>query len=50
MEAAGIDVFATARAAGLPIKVVGSVEEPQNYYQPPARISNTGIFLKVFLV
>lgn len=32
MEAAGIDVFATARAAGLPIEVVPSEECPQNYY------------------
>ena len=32
MEAAGIDVFATVRAAGLPIEVVRSVECPQNYY------------------
>jgi predicted metal-binding protein len=32
MEAAGIDVFATARAAGLPIEVVTSEECPQNYY------------------
>jgi predicted metal-binding protein len=32
MEAAGIDVFATARAAGLPIEVVRSEESPQNYY------------------
>ena len=32
MEAAGIDVFATARAAGLPIEVVRSDECPQNYY------------------
>ena len=32
MEAAGIDVFATARAAGLPIEVVSSEECPQNYY------------------
>jgi predicted metal-binding protein len=32
MEAAGIDVFATARAAGLPIKVVQSTDDPQNYY------------------
>jgi hypothetical protein len=32
MEAAGIDVFATARAAGLPIEVVRSEECPQNYY------------------
>jgi predicted metal-binding protein len=32
MEAAGIDVFATARAAGLPIDVVTSEECPQNYY------------------
>ncbi|MCY2950404.1 MAG: DUF2284 domain-containing protein [Planctomycetota bacterium] len=32
MEAAGIDVFATARAAGLPIEVVRSGECPQNYY------------------
>jgi predicted metal-binding protein len=32
MEAAGIDVFATARAAGLPIAVVATHESPQNYY------------------
>ncbi|MGI6417072.1 MAG: DUF2284 domain-containing protein [Thermoguttaceae bacterium] len=32
MEASGIDVFATARAAGLPIEVVCSEECPQNYY------------------
>ena len=32
MEAAGIDVFATARAAGLPIEVVRSEECPQTYY------------------
>ena len=32
MEAAGIDVFATARAAGLPIEVVRSRDCPQNYY------------------
>ena len=32
MEAAGIDVFATARAAGLPIEVVQSEGCPQNYY------------------
>ena len=32
MEAAGIDVYATARAAGLPIEVVTSEECPQNYY------------------
>lgn len=32
MEAAGIDVFATARAAGLPIEVVDSTDCPQNYY------------------
>ena len=32
MEAAGIDVFATARAAGLPIEVVRSRERPQDYY------------------
>jgi len=32
MEAAGIDVFATARAAGLPIEVVRFEERPQNYY------------------
>jgi predicted metal-binding protein len=32
MEAAGIDVFATARAAGLPIEVVRSPDDPQNYY------------------
>jgi len=32
MEAAGIDVFATARAASLPIEVVRCEECPQNYY------------------
>ncbi len=32
MEAAGIDVFATARAAGLPIAVVRTEECPQDYY------------------
>ena len=32
MEAAGIDVFATARAAGLPIEVVRSTDSPQDYY------------------
>ncbi len=32
MEASGIDVFATARAAGLPIEVVRSQRCPQNYY------------------
>jgi predicted metal-binding protein len=32
MEAAGIDVFATARAAGLPIEVVRSTKCVQNYY------------------
>jgi predicted metal-binding protein len=32
MEAAGIDVFATARAAGLPIEVVRSENCQQNYY------------------
>ena len=32
MEAAGIDVFATARAAGLPIEVVRDADCPQNYY------------------
>ena len=32
MEAAGINVFATARAAGLPIEVVRTEECPQNYY------------------
>lgn len=32
MEAAGIDVFATARAARLPIEVVPSTDSPQNYY------------------
>jgi hypothetical protein len=32
MEAAGIDVFATARAAGLPIEVVPSTDCRQNYY------------------
>ena len=32
MEAAGIDVFATARAAGLPIEVVKNTKCPQDYY------------------
>jgi predicted metal-binding protein len=32
MEGAGIDVYATAHAAGLPIEVVRSEECPQNYY------------------
>jgi predicted metal-binding protein len=32
MEAAGIDVFATAHAAGLPIEVVRSTKDRQNYY------------------
>jgi len=32
MEAAGIDVFATARKQGLPIEVVTSRDCPQNYY------------------
>ena len=32
MEACGIDVFATARAAGLPIEVVTSPTCEQNYY------------------
>ncbi len=32
MEAVGIGVFATARAAGLPIEVVRSSEDPVNYY------------------
>ena len=32
MEAAGIDVFATARAAGLPIEVVTTEDSPQNHY------------------
>ena len=32
MEACGIDVFSTARAAGLPIEVVTSREEPINLY------------------
>jgi predicted metal-binding protein len=32
MEAAGIDVFATARAAELPIEVVRDEKCPQNYY------------------
>ena len=32
MEAAGIDVFATARAAGFPIEVVTSATCEQNYY------------------
>jgi hypothetical protein len=35
MEAAGIDVFATAHAAGLPIEVVRSEGCPQNYYNDP---------------
>lgn len=32
MEAAGIDVFSTARGVGLPIKVVDSEKSPQDYY------------------
>jgi predicted metal-binding protein len=32
MEAAGMDVFATARAAGLPIEVVSSTDSAQDYY------------------
>jgi predicted metal-binding protein len=32
MEAAGIDVFATARANGFPIEVVRDYSCPQNYY------------------
>ncbi|MBM4037797.1 MAG: DUF2284 domain-containing protein [Planctomycetes bacterium] len=32
MEACGIDVFATARAAGFPIEVVASRDGEQNYY------------------
>lgn len=32
MEACGIDVFATARAAGFPIEVVTDRSCPQNYY------------------
>ncbi len=32
MEAAGIDVFATARAAGLPIEVVRSTDQTPDYY------------------
>jgi len=32
MEACGIDVFATARAAGFPIEVVTDYDCPQNYY------------------
>jgi predicted metal-binding protein len=32
MEAAGIDVYATARAAGFPIAVVTDHDCPQNYY------------------
>ncbi len=32
MEAAGIDVFATARAAGFPLEVISSAECKQNYY------------------
>jgi predicted metal-binding protein len=32
MEASGIDVFATARAAGFPIEVVAGYDSPQNYY------------------
>jgi predicted metal-binding protein len=32
MEAAGIDVYATARANGFPIEVVTDRDSPQNYY------------------
>jgi hypothetical protein len=32
MEACGIDVFATARAAGLPIAVATCRDDEQNYY------------------
>jgi predicted metal-binding protein len=32
MEASGIDVFATVRAAGLPIEVVTGPDSPQNYF------------------
>lgn len=32
MEAAGIDVYATAHAAGLPLEVVRTEEDQQNYY------------------
>ena len=32
MEAAGIDVFATARGNGFPIEVVRTPSSPQNYY------------------
>jgi predicted metal-binding protein len=32
MEACGIDVYATARAAGFPIEVVKGYSSPQNYY------------------
>lgn len=32
MEAAGIDVFATARGNGFPIEVVTDHDCPQNYY------------------
>ena len=32
MEAAGIDVYATARANGFPINVVTDHDCPQNYY------------------
>jgi hypothetical protein len=32
MEAAGIDVFATARGNGFPINVVTDHNCPQNYY------------------
>ena len=32
MEAAGIDVFATARAAGFPIEVISTAACKQNYY------------------
>ena len=32
MEACGIDVFTTARAAGLPIEVVTCRDDEQNYY------------------
>jgi hypothetical protein len=32
MEACGIDVYATARAAGMPIEVVKDYGDDQNYY------------------
>ena len=32
MEACGIDVFATARAAGLPIRVVATMQDAPNFY------------------